>query len=56
MRQGEEGGGAWAGERKLEGWLCPIIMTIMMVIIIMSIICRKLLVLSVESAQQLRPS
>lgn len=44
---GREDSGAQAGERKPERWLCPIIMTIMMVIIIMRIICFELLVLSV---------
>lgn len=43
-------GGARAGERKPEGRLCPIIMTIMTVIIIMRIMCCKRLVLSVERA------
>lgn len=50
VSRGGRCGGAPAGERKPEGWLCPIIMTIMMVIIIMRIMCCELLVLSVERA------
>lgn len=46
---GREDSEAEAGERKPKGWLCPIIMMIMMVIIIMRIMCFKLLVLSMES-------
>lgn len=52
VSRGEKGAGAQAEDRKAEGWLCPMIMTVTGVMIIMRVLCRKLLVLSVERAPE----